>query len=95
VNDIPMPDLIACPDPSCSAIAEIVDRVVVGSTSGPIEIVRTRCLHMHVFVLPADRLPLDLVRADHLVVLVVDDVAVPDVPSGDVEAGLDPGDLAR
>jgi hypothetical protein len=56
MNGVPMPDLIACPDPACNAIAEIVDSVVVGSTSGPIDTVRTRCLHKHVFVLPVDRL---------------------------------------
>jgi hypothetical protein len=28
--------------------------VVLGSTEGPIEMVRTRCLYRHMFVLPID-----------------------------------------
>src|SRR6266545_3776504 len=35
------------------------------------------------------------VRAHHLVVLVLHDVAVPHVPARQIELGLDPGDLAR
>jgi hypothetical protein len=46
--------LITCPDPVCGAIAEILHPVVLGSTGGPIEMVRTRCLHRHMFVLPID-----------------------------------------
>ena len=37
----------------------------------------------------------DEVRPHHLVVLVLDDVAMPDVEARQVEQGLDPGDLAR
>src|SRR6266540_3056811 len=41
------------------------------------------------------RLRPDPVGAHHLVVLVLDDVAVPHVQAGEVELGLDPGDLLR
>jgi len=51
-----MLELTVCPDTSCEAVAEIVDRVVVGSTAGPTELVRTVCLHRHIFLLPVDRL---------------------------------------
>jgi hypothetical protein len=47
--------LMPCPDPSCDAVAEICDRVTLGSTHGPIEHLKTRCLAGHLFVLPADR----------------------------------------
>jgi hypothetical protein len=38
-----MPDLIACPDPACTAPATIVDRWTFGSTNGPVEHVKTMC----------------------------------------------------
>jgi hypothetical protein len=41
-------DWIICPEPGCSAPAEIVDRFVLSSTSGPVEHVQTRCLNQHV-----------------------------------------------
>lgn len=44
--------LITCPGPGCRAVAEIVDSVVLGSTEGRVETVRTRCLHRLAFVLP-------------------------------------------
>jgi hypothetical protein len=46
--------LVPCPDPACDMIAEIVDTVAVGSTSGPIEHLRTLCVRRHAFFLPAD-----------------------------------------
>jgi hypothetical protein len=49
-----MLDFVICPEPTCEAIAEIVDSVAVGSTAGPVEIVRTQCLHRHIFMLPGD-----------------------------------------
>ena len=55
-----MLELIVCPDPTCAAIAEIVDRVTVGSTDGPIELVRTLCLSRHIFLLPVERLGCDV-----------------------------------
>jgi hypothetical protein len=51
-----MLELVACPDPACGTVAEIVDTVTLDSTGGPVETVRTRCLYRHTFVLPADRL---------------------------------------
>ena len=47
--------LVPCPDPACGALAEISDRVAVGSTDGPIEHVRTLCLEGHHFFLPGSR----------------------------------------
>ena len=41
--------ILACPDHSCQAPAEIEDRWVFPSTSGPVEHVQTRCLNGHVF----------------------------------------------
>jgi hypothetical protein len=41
-------DLVACPEPGCGATAEIVDRYALGSTDGPVSMVRTRCLGRHV-----------------------------------------------
>ena len=43
----PLPELIACPEPSCSVPAGVVDRIVLASTSGPVEHVRTWCLNGH------------------------------------------------
>lgn len=42
-------EIIACPEPHCSAPAEVVDRWVLESTDGPVEHLRTRCLARHVF----------------------------------------------
>jgi hypothetical protein len=50
-----MMSLVPCPDPGCRAVAEISDRITVGSTHGPIEHVRTLCLDGHHFLLPASR----------------------------------------
>jgi hypothetical protein len=44
-----MPDVIACPDPACRAPARIVDRWTFGSTSGPVEHVKTGCERGHWF----------------------------------------------
>jgi hypothetical protein len=44
-----MPDVIACPDPTCGAPAEIVDRWTWGSTDGPVEHVKTGCERGHWF----------------------------------------------
>ena len=44
-----MPDVIACPDPACGAPARIVDRWTFGSTSGPVEHVKTGCERGHWF----------------------------------------------
>jgi hypothetical protein len=50
-----MLSLVPCPEPDCRALAEISDRITVGSTHGPIEHVRTLCLDGHRFFLPAAR----------------------------------------
>ena len=42
-----MLDLTACPDPDCGATAEIVDRWVWESTSGPIEHMTVHCVAGH------------------------------------------------
>jgi hypothetical protein len=55
-----MPDLIACPDPTCRAPARIVDRWTFGSTDGPVEHVKTGCERGHWFtptVESLDRVP--------------------------------------
>jgi hypothetical protein len=45
-------ELTRCVEPGCTGPAEVVDRMVLRSTSGPIEHVRIRCLHRHWFMLP-------------------------------------------
>jgi len=47
-------EILACPDPTCPAYAEVVDRWSVPSTDGPVEHVRTRCLDRHIFTVPID-----------------------------------------
>jgi hypothetical protein len=44
-----MTDQIACPDPNCAAPARITDRWSLGSTSGPVEHVKTMCERGHGF----------------------------------------------
>jgi hypothetical protein len=51
-----MPDLIACPDPTCRAPARIVDRWTFGSTDGPVAHVKTRCERGHWFTPTVDSL---------------------------------------
>jgi hypothetical protein len=53
-----MPDVIACPDPACRAPARIVDRWTFGSTSGPVEHVKTGCERGHWFTPTVDSLHL-------------------------------------
>jgi hypothetical protein len=48
--------LIACPDVTCGATAEIVDQFDLWSTDGDIAHARTQCVHDHVFTLPTERL---------------------------------------
>jgi hypothetical protein len=52
-------EIIGCPDGDCAAPAEIVDRWEFGSTAGPIEHVKTRCLRGHLFTVPVEPLDLD------------------------------------
>ena len=51
-----MPDVIACPDPTCQAPARIVDRWTFGSTGGPVEHVKTNCERGHWFTPTVDSL---------------------------------------
>ena len=46
--------LLPCPDLDCDAIAEVVDRVVLGSTDGPFPLVKVQCVRGHHFLMPAD-----------------------------------------
>ena len=38
----------ACPEPDCHATAEVIDRYMLGSTDGPVSMVRARCLGQHI-----------------------------------------------
>jgi hypothetical protein len=49
VNDVRLSE---CPDPACDLPAEVVATVVLGSTAGPVEMGRTRCVRRHVYVVP-------------------------------------------
>jgi hypothetical protein len=44
-----MPDSFPCPDPACTAPAQIVDRWTWGSSDGPVEHVKTGCERGHWF----------------------------------------------
>jgi hypothetical protein len=56
--------LIACPEQSCRVPAEVSDRFVLMSTSGPIEYVRTYCLRRHIFTVPTERIAsIEIVRS--------------------------------
>ena len=44
-------ELVGCPQ--CAAVAEIVERFVLGGTDGPVEHVTVRCVLRHWFALPA------------------------------------------
>lgn len=39
--------LVACPEPDCGAVAEVIDRYTLESTDDPVVMVRTRCLARH------------------------------------------------
>lgn len=45
-----------CPDSDCLSIAEVMDRQLVESTDGPVEIARVQCLQGHRFHMPTERL---------------------------------------
>jgi len=47
-------ELTACPE--CGALAEVTEVVALGSTDGPIDHARVRCVRRHWFFMPADRL---------------------------------------
>lgn len=44
--------LLPCPEPTCGAPAEVADRMTIGSTSGPVEHLRTLCVRGHRFFMP-------------------------------------------
>jgi hypothetical protein len=52
--DLPTLQLTGCP--ACDQPAEILDRFVLGSTSGPIEHVKIRCVLGHGFFMPVELL---------------------------------------
>ena len=47
-------DTTSCPQ--CDAIAEVLDRSVVDSTDGPVELARIACIDRHHFLLPVEHL---------------------------------------
>lgn len=49
-------DWSRCPESDCGLPAEITDRVVVESTDGPVECVRTCCVLEHRFFIPIEHL---------------------------------------
>ena len=51
-----MSDSISCPDPTCAASAQIIDRWTWESTAGPVEHVKTMCGRGHGFTPPLDSL---------------------------------------
>ena len=51
-----MSDSISCPDPTCAASAQIIDRWTWESTVGPDEHVKTMCGRGHGFTPPLDLL---------------------------------------
>jgi hypothetical protein len=58
LGDDAMPEVIACPDPTCRAPAQIVDRWTFRSTDGPVEHVKTGCERGHWFTPTIDSLVL-------------------------------------
>jgi hypothetical protein len=51
----PTLQLVGCPD--CLAPAEITDRFVLASTSGPVEHITVWCVNRHRFTITAEHLP--------------------------------------
>jgi hypothetical protein len=50
-------DIVPCPEPSCQAPADVVDRFVLPSTGGPVAHVKTFCVNGHVFTPRVESLP--------------------------------------
>jgi hypothetical protein len=57
-----MPDVIACPDPTCWASARVVDRWTWESSDGPVEHVKTGCERGHWFTPTVESLDLHSAR---------------------------------
>jgi hypothetical protein len=51
-----MPTTISCPDPACTAPAQILDRWTWESTNGPVDHVKTSCARGHRFTPTLDTL---------------------------------------
>ena len=49
-------EIAACPE--CGLPAEVVDRVVVASTGGPVELLRTLCVRRHWYMMADSARPL-------------------------------------
>jgi hypothetical protein len=45
-------EIVTCPDHDCPAPAEVLDRWDFSSTDGPIEHIKTLCLHRHTLTVP-------------------------------------------
>lgn len=60
-RDAPGEDVVLCmarcPDPDCSAPAEVYAEVVHESTDGPVPHARTLCLNRHFYLLPVAYIP--------------------------------------
>jgi hypothetical protein len=53
-NVTTLPEIISCPEPACEAPAEVLDRIVLESTCGPVAHVKACCLNGHGFTLATD-----------------------------------------
>lgn len=60
-------DFITCPEPSCPLPAEVVDRAILGSCTGPVPHLKTVCASRHYFILPASKTTsaAEPIRASH------------------------------
>ncbi len=50
-------DYTTCPEEGCQVPAEVVDRLVLESTDGPVEHICVLCLLGHRFFMPTEMLP--------------------------------------
>ena len=53
-------EITACPQPGCALPTEILDRMSIASTGGPLEHARLACLGGHRFFMPTHMLPVSL-----------------------------------
>ena len=56
---------VGCPEPECLAPAEVMDRIVLASTGGPVEHARIYCVQRHFFVMPLVAVPGATAGPDH------------------------------
>ncbi len=59
-------EIVRCPDGACAAPAEVIDRWTWPSTDGPLEHLRTRCLHGHGYTVRVEPQTLEDVLAEIL-----------------------------